>query len=658
MQQNSYMKSQGQPGLARPMSPHPIQSRVSLNQSAVTSHPQGQALVQSTSHLPPQGSPSRLPLQASPLPSASRSPAPLRRCLTCPGGIELQEAPTSSSESREVMFTIFHPSSQSGCSSQPHVAVSQSQSNQCEAPVISMTSDTAGAGPGTPRRYAARNIKVSPMASPQPNPGSMLQSQSVSASSPNARLAPSPEILSQSRPIEGRSNDGVHVNLDRLQSLLKEFKGQHTARSTSTAGSAADTQRQTPEGPTIITLPPSAPITPPNISTVTVPGPPEALPISAALAPAALAGAASAVQQSAATTAPAGVVGVGAGVASTSVVPQNLPPGKVPSTSLEAWVQQKVRAVSASSGSRAVGPTVSGQVQPRQSPWMRSASAQRSAIRESSRRRSPPGQGAGLPQQPRSLSRDASASAVRATKLGGAASPSARQMPLGFHIQGLSQAFPQAIPALPFSSELGGPVGPMLPVPPFPPLTAAEGELPPPPRCAPAALNASQRPMSSMTRSAPSNPQGWSVDCPPPPRCAPATTNGYWPAATRGGGDAEPAPSTCRSSMADTELITQRLGFMGGDTERTEHGMTRSVVRPLPESVSAACHQYVLKVQMAEENWEPFPFIPSQSLERQAATFLQQHALKPAFQTGLIEKMQQMISAGMMHCSVDIVDLI
>merc|ERR1711939_278761 len=106
-----------------------------------------------------------------------------------------------------------------------------------------------------------------------------------------------------------------------------------------------------------------------------------------------------------------------------------------------------------------------------------------------------------------------------------------------------------------------------------------------------------------------------------------------------------PAQRTRRVSAVDSDApLTQRIGFVGGDME-LEAELTRSVARHAPapaDTAPGASLQYVLRVQMAEENWEPFTFSGSQSLEQQAVTFLQRHALKPAFQGGLIEKMQQM----------------
>lgn len=68
--------------------------------------------------------------------------------------------------------------------------------------------------------------------------------------------------------------------------------------------------------------------------------------------------------------------------------------------------------------------------------------------------------------------------------------------------------------------------------------------------------------------------------------------------------------------------------------------------------------QYVLRVQAADERWETFAFFGGQDLGQQAATFLRQHAIKPAFQNGLVAKMQQMLASGQQSGSVDIVDLI
>jgi len=109
-----------------------------------------------------------------------------------------------------------------------------------------------------------------------------------------------------------------------------------------------------------------------------------------------------------------------------------------------------------------------------------------------------------------------------------------------------------------------------------------------------------------------------------------------------------------------------------GDTVELEAGLTRSAVRGgagaagtdvLKEVISNQIStqislKYVLRVQMAEECWEPFTFSASQSLETQASVFLQCHDLKSAFQRGLVARMRQMVASGKQQSSVDIVDLI
>lgn len=208
----------------------------------------------------------------------------------------------------------------------------------------------------------------------------------------------------------------------------------------------------------------------------------------------------------------------------------------------------------------------------------------------------------------------------------------------GMQFRGLGQELPMSIPKLPFSADVPASLQPLTHTPVAAEAFVFTAELPPPPRCAPAnsAMNFQGPEATGAARMGP-------LDLPPPPRCSPVSTQ--------------------RLGSVDNheEPLTQRLGYAEAGSAELDAGLTRTAIRPLgpcAEAPTGTSNPYVLKVQMAEDRQDSFGFSAAQSLEQQAAIFLQKHALKPAFQSGLIEKMQHMVSAGQQRCSVDIVDLI
>lgn len=73
---------------------------------------------------------------------------------------------------------------------------------------------------------------------------------------------------------------------------------------------------------------------------------------------------------------------------------------------------------------------------------------------------------------------------------------------------------------------------------------------------------------------------------------------------------------------------------------------------------AAAGIQFALKVLTSDNRWETMTFTSGDDLQRISQTFLSRTGLKGAFQSGLVSKMQSMISQGQAQSSVDIVDLI
>jgi len=102
---------------------------------------------------------------------------------------------------------------------------------------------------------------------------------------------------------------------------------------------------------------------------------------------------------------------------------------------------------------------------------------------------------------------------------------------------------------------------------------------------------------------------------PPPPRSAPAAAE----AATSSGG--------------------QGLGSSGG-------------------SSGGGGGRFSLTVLTSDSRWETLSFSARDDLEQRGSSFLQAKGLKAAFRSGLVAKMQAMISMGQANSSVDIVDLI
>lgn len=207
----------------------------------------------------------------------------------------------------------------------------------------------------------------------------------------------------------------------------------------------------------------------------------------------------------------------------------------------------------------------------------------------------------------------------------------------GMQFHGLGQELPMSIPKLPFSADVPASLQPLTSPAPAEAFVFT-AELPPPPRCAPANNAAMTFQAPEATGAARMGPH----ELPPPPRCSPVSTQ--------------------RLGSVDKhdEPLTQRLYPPAGSAELVA-GLTRTAIRPpaaCAEALPGTSNPYVLRVQMAEDRQDSFGFSAAQSLEQQAAMFLQQHALKPAFQSGLIEKMQRMVSSGQQSCSVDIVDLI
>jgi len=511
------------------------------------------------------------------------------------------------------VYTIYQPPDGS-----PQVSVTQAGTAMTASGM-----ELRSTMPVTPRK-----LVCSMSAQPQ-QVGAATQAQCLTSSN-ISRFTSSPmdQALCQMEPKQPSGKDiGVHVNLDRLQSLLQEFKGQQGGQKPSAVTKA------TPEGPSIITAPTS---TPHQLTR-----PPSYVSAAASPVPQTMAAAAAAPMQSA-------------------------------HASLEAWMQEQ-KARTSSRGPTTVANATSNNVLAATggSPWMRSASAQRSAIRESSRH-SLGGQTPaiataltpqrGSPMQPQtSHPFTASPSPVRplptASLPGGMPAAAHMGLPLltspiaapglmamsspigqtglnGMQFRGLGQELPMSIPKLPFSADI--PVS-------LEPLTtpaAAEAfvftaELPPPPRCAPA--------NSTMNFQGPEATGAARMDLPPPPRCSPVSTQ--------------------RLGSVDNheEPLTQRLGYAEAGRAELDAGLTRTAIRPLgpcAEALPGTSNPYVLKVQMAEDRQDSFVFSAAQSLEKQAAIFLQKHTLKPAFQSGLIERMQHMVSAGQQRCSADIVDLI
>jgi len=68
--------------------------------------------------------------------------------------------------------------------------------------------------------------------------------------------------------------------------------------------------------------------------------------------------------------------------------------------------------------------------------------------------------------------------------------------------------------------------------------------------------------------------------------------------------------------------------------------------------------QFSLTVLTSDNRWETLAFSARDNLERQANAFLHSKGLKAAFRSGLVAKMQSMISTRQTSSSVDIVDLI
>jgi len=569
--------------------------------------------------------------------------AQLRKCSSfsdTADALQVQNSP----DAREVMFTVFHSQSELGCSPQVGLQASHASTNFSVA-----TKDVVN----TPQNVSAScGIRASPSwsMSPQPQLATAAHARFLnpSASSNVVRLISSPvdpsKLVAQSfpvvalpqtsRPSEPAGKDGVHMNLDKLQSLLQEFKGQQVAQQPTVDASPSAFKQVSPDGMSIVTVPkgsnlPRMQASFSSISAVTVPQ------------PGAGAVTSTVYQQAAVPTTSAAVRAPSASANSVleAFVPEGprfLPPQRAasPLRSSRGLVTPVVSARDLGNMAAAAGSMGMASPQVSQPPWLRPALVQNSAIRESSRH-SPLG-AAGMQQQQqqsRSFSQEPIRLLPASPALQGTSTPGLLGAGfVGMQFPGLGQGLLAAIPTLPFSDE---------PAPPIP----MDGELPPPPRCAPAAFNF-QAEIPTASRIAPADTQPWPGpdDCPPPPRCAPASSNLCWTG----------------SSFPGAAHSTQRLGSVDcagvGDDFEVDAGLTRTAVRSVASP--GACQQPVLRVQMAEEIWEPFAFTGSKSLEQQAAMFLRQHLLKDAFQGGLVSKMQRMLALGQQDSSVDIVDLI
>jgi hypothetical protein len=60
----------------------------------------------------------------------------------------------------------------------------------------------------------------------------------------------------------------------------------------------------------------------------------------------------------------------------------------------------------------------------------------------------------------------------------------------------------------------------------------------------------------------------------------------------------------------------------------------------------------------SDNTWDSVTFVPDENLDELAWNWLSKRCQNPAFQSGLVSRMQQMVSMKLITASVDIIDLL